>query len=163
MVSALKGLIYLLCHEKINAINTSIPLPYGERQFPSLNPREWSFSSDFLILRFCFSSDFSVLSRASDDFWGPLFPSPALGPLPFRAFPFFPVTPSSLTSTQRLRSTRSSTWTKKPVNPCGLEDGSAPSLTPVSHVTWGLLPNLTIPHFPYLQKRGKNICLTEQV
>lgn len=31
MFSALKGLIYLLCHEKINAINTSTLLLYGER------------------------------------------------------------------------------------------------------------------------------------
>lgn len=71
MFSALKGLIYLLCHEKINAINTSILL-HGEREFPHANPSEWPFSFDFLIrLRLCFSYDFSViqtLSRASDDF-----------------------------------------------------------------------------------------------
>lgn len=40
MFSALKGLIYLLCHEEVNAINTPIPLFYGERQFPSQNPRD---------------------------------------------------------------------------------------------------------------------------
>ena len=55
MFSALKGFIYLLCHEKINAINTSILLLYGERQFLSLDSREWPFSFDVLIQRFCFS------------------------------------------------------------------------------------------------------------
>lgn len=120
MFSVLKGLIYLLCHEKINAINTSILL-YGEGEFPRANPREWPLSFDFLILpRLCFSYDFSViqtLSRASDDFRAgrggaggvPLLPFPILAPLSFHAFPSFsPVTPFSLISTQRLRSAKGS-------------------------------------------------------
>lgn len=117
MFSVLKGLIYLLCHEKIKAINTSILL-CGEGEFPRAHPREWPFSFDFLTLpRLGFSYDFSViqtLSGASDDFragrGGPLLPFPILAPLSFHAFPFFfpPVTPFSLISTQRLRSAKGS-------------------------------------------------------
>lgn len=93
MFSALRGLIYLLCHEEVNAINTSIPLFHAERQFPSLNAGVWACHSDFLTQRFCFSYEFS------EDFgvgWGQmtLFPSATLDSLLLSCTPLLSCDPT---------------------------------------------------------------------